>query len=138
MALPLWSRRIPAPLREFVGYTAGSAAALLVDVGLLIVLVEQGFDEVLAATLAFMAGMGVIYLLSIRWIFSTRTYKGRMYTEFVIFFVIGVIGLLINALIMWLGTAVLAQYYLLSKAVSVVVVFLWNFAARKRMLFTNA
>jgi putative flippase GtrA len=123
--------------REFVGYTAASAVALIVDLGTLVFLVGQGMQYLIAATIAFLAGMIVVYFASVKWIFGWRSYKERVTSEISIFLFTGVVGLGINLGILWLGTSVLGIYYLYAKAASVAIVFTWNFLSRKLMLFTS-
>jgi putative flippase GtrA len=122
--------------REFIGYTAASAVALVVDLGTLVFLVDQGVHYLLAATIAFLIGMLVVYVASIRWIFGWRSYKERVRFEIGFFLFTGVVGLGINLGILWLGAEVLGVYYLYAKAASVAIVFSWNFLSRKLMLFT--
>jgi len=123
-------------IREFLGYTAASAVGLVVDLGVLVLLTEAGFHYLLSATLAFLAGMLVVYLASVRWIFLWRTHGERQHLEVGVFVATGVIGLLLNLGIMWLLTSVLGVFYLFSKLVSVGFVFTWHFASRKLILFT--
>lgn len=123
--------------REFLGYTAASAVALVVDLGILVLLTESGVHYLIAATLAFIAGMLVVYLASVRWIFTWRTHESRQHIEVGVFVVTGVIGLLLNLGIMWLLTSVLGIFYLFSKLVSVGFVFTWHFVSRKLILFTS-
>ena len=121
---------------EFVRYTAVSAIALVVDLVVLTLLVEAGLHYLLAATVAFIIGMVVVYAASINWVFNWRRHEGRPPFEFSVFVLIGLAGLALNLLIMWVGTDVLGFYYLLSKILSVAVVFTWHFVARKLLLFT--
>lgn len=53
------------------------------------------------------------------------------------FALIGLVGLGLNELVLWLLTGLLGVFYLTSKIASVALVFTWNFAARKWFLFSN-
>ena len=44
---------------------------------------------------------------------------------------IGVIGLGLDTLFVWIFTDSLKIYYMLSKIISTILVFIWNFGARK-------
>ena len=55
--------------------------------------------------------------------------------EFLVFSVIGVVGLGFNEAMMWSMHELLHLHYLTAKVVSAAVVLLWNFAARKLVLF---
>ena len=99
------------------GFVGG--AAFLVDYGVLVLLTEV---------------FGMHYLLSVVWVFNNRT-LGNRWAEFTVFAIIGVIGLGLNALIMYVCTDKMGIYYMISKIISTVIVFFWNFFARKIVLF---
>lgn len=120
---------------EFARYFVASLAALAVDAGFLWAFTEHiGLHYLLSGALSFTMGLIVIYGLSVTWVFSHRRVHSPV-LEFAVFAGVGLIGLLLNGLALWFFTSVLGLYYLLSKALSVVIVFTWNFAARKRALF---
>jgi len=48
---------------------------------------------------------------------------------------IGIVGLGLNELVIWLCTDFLQWHYMLSKFLSVVVVTAWNFPAKRLILF---
>lgn len=114
----------------FVGGTA-----FVVDFGLLWVLTEYcNLHYLLAAALSFIAGLITNYALSVRWVFHERVLHSRV-VEFSVFVIIGVVGLGLNEAIIWLITEWLRCHYIASKIISAVVVFFWNFMARKYLLF---
>jgi putative flippase GtrA len=82
----------------------------------------------------FIFGLSVNYLLSISWVFASRKMESQK-KEFIIFTLIGLIGLLVNQLVMWGLTDIMALYYLYSKVVATGIVFLWNFFARRHIVF---
>ena len=90
-----------------------------------------------SAALAFILGLSVNYALSVTWVFNERSLSNR-YVEFATFAWIGIIGLGINELLMWVLTDMLFVHYAGSKCVSAVIVFLWNFVCRKLILFRGA
>ena len=115
------------------GFVGG--AAFLVDYGVLVLLTEVfGMHYLLSATISFILGLVTNYLLSVVWVFNNRT-VGNRWAEFVVFAVIGVIGLGFNALIMYVCTDKMGIHYMISKIISTVIVFFWNFFARKFVLF---
>ncbi len=89
-----------------------------------------------SATISFCLGVATNYVISTKWVFANRTLTSRR-AEFGIFLGIGVIGLLLTLLLMWIMTSGLGVYYLLSKIVVTALVFFWNFLARKFVLFNN-
>lgn len=124
-------------LHEFVRYVIASAVALLADISVLTLLTSGfGIPYLLAGAIAFLVGLVIVYVLSTRWVFNARR-LGSPAAEFGIFAGIGIVGLGLNELMLWTMTSVLGLFYLYSKILSVVVVFSWNFAARKYLLFRS-
>ena len=79
--------------------------------------------------LSFIFGLITNYVLSKKFIFKENV--GNQGLEFVVYGLIGVIGLAFDTGLLYLFTSFLSFYYLISKIFSTIIVFLWNFAARK-------
>ena len=141
-------------LREFIGkllkgpsgdiriqafrYLISGGTAFVADTGLLTLLTELfGREHLLLWTaIAFCVGLLITYLFSILWVFDNRSLKSRT-AEVTIFVGIGVIGLGLTELLMWLFADKAGLHYLLSKIITTVLVFVWNFAAKKLLLFRS-
>lgn len=122
-------------LIQLIRYGFVGGAAFLVDYGVLVLLTEVfGMHYLLSATISFILGLITNYLLSVVWVFNNRT-LGNRWAEFAVFAIIGVIGLGLNALIMYVCTDKMGIHYMISKIISTVIVFFWNFFARKVILF---
>ena len=116
-------------------YTLVGGAAFIVDFGLLFVLTEyMDCHYLLSATLSFLMGLLVNYLISIRWVFRESKISNRK-LEFILFGLIGLIGLGLNNLFIYLLTDLMGVYYMVSKLVTAVLVYLWNFLGRRYFLF---
>jgi len=110
--------------------------AYTVDFGSLFILTDLvKVHYLISAAIAFTLGLITNYSLSILWVFSKRTVADRR-LEFIIFSIIGLVGLGLNEVIIWFFTELIHFHYLISKVFSTVVVFFWNFFARKKILFT--
>ena len=118
--------------------------AFLVDMLLLIILKEIGnASTFLSATLSFVIGTLVNYLLSTYWAYnSTNINNGAV--RLAIFTAISAVGLFLNNLIILyfdkhitiggqLGKLIPA--YVVGKVVATVIVFFWNFTARKVFIY---
>ena len=80
-------------------------------------------------------------------VLTVSDYLKNRLAEFAAFAAVGVVGLGINAAIIWFFKDILAsklifgtllpqdKYYLVGKLVSTVIVFIWNFAGRKFIIF---
>ena len=116
-------------------YVLSGALAYAVDYCSLIVLVEVFKMHYLNAALAaFLLGSVTSYVLNVAWAFDRRTFKNR-YFEIFVFVIIAIAGLFMNQYIIWAFTENVKFHYLFSKFIATMVVFTWNFFARKYILF---
>lgn len=136
LSFSLVSRRLDNSREsEFVRYIIASAVALGLDTVFLFTLTSGlGINYLVSGALSFSAGLVFIYLASVTWVFDSRRLENRS-GEFAIFALIGIIGLVINEVLLWLFTDIIGLFYLVSKALTISIVFGWNFSARKRILF---
>ena len=122
---------------QFFRYCFVGGLAFLVDYGLLFLLSDKvGLHYLLSASIAFIAGLVVNYVISTFWVFSESKYSDKR-KEFAIFAIIGIIGLGLTEGLMWFFTDLVGLHYMLSKLVTAALVLLWNFIARKIILFTK-
>lgn len=118
-------------------YLLSGGTAFLMDVGLMILLKEVfGVHYLTASIIGFIVGLIFTYLLSIYWIFDERRLKNRL-NELIIFALIGIVGIGLTWFFMKLFTSILLLYYVFSKVLTTVIVSLWNFGAKKLILFTK-
>ncbi len=119
---------------EFVRYVTASLVALLLDIAVLQSAVAV-VHYLVAASLGFIIGATANYLLSTRWVFRTRRLAEHPPIEFSAFFLIGLAGLAINDLIIFLSVSQFGLALLASKLVAAGATFLFNYTARKLALF---
>ncbi len=124
-------------LREGLGYAAASGCALLVDMAILALLVQWlDWWYLAAATASFLAGMAVAYVMSVRLVFRHRRLENRR-AEFLSFLAIGMMGLAVNAAVMYVSVSLFAVYYLAAKCIAAGFTFVFNFFARRHFLFAE-
>lgn len=112
--------------------------AFVIDYGLMVALTELlGVNYLLSATISFVVSVTFNYFASMRYVFTHKEGLSRR-REFVIFVVLSVIGLVINDVLMWLGTGLLGVSYLITKIFATAVVMVWNFVTRKKFLDAGA
>lgn len=121
---------------EMVRFGLVSVAALVVDVSVLVALREgAGLPPLAAAAVGFLTGALFHYALSVRFVFRYRRLSSRA-AELGTFAALSAVGLALVELVMWLATSVYPGHYLVAKGVATVVVFFFNFFAKKLVLFT--
>jgi putative flippase GtrA len=112
-----------------------SVVALFIDFGMLIVFKELlGINYLVAAAMSFCLGVVINYTLSVRWVFAKRKFTNR-HAEFLVFLIISAAGLGLNLIIIAGTVQLFSIDYRIAKIVSTVVVFFWNFIARKKILY---
>lgn len=88
----------------------------------------------IAASISYSIAAVVHYFLSADYVFSDSATKKGFY-EFFVFLLLGVIGLLLYELFMWLFVNFGHIHYLIAKIFSTGVTFSFNFFSRKYILF---
>jgi len=112
-----------------------SVISLVFDFSTLVILKEvMGINYLVAAVLGFLVGVTVNYFLSVTWVFTNRKLTSRK-AEIVVFVVICTIGLLLNLLIIAIAVEGIQMDYRIAKIIATVIVFFWNFIARKKILY---
>jgi putative flippase GtrA len=133
----LFSDRTDSVLILLFRYAIVGGLAFAADLGSLIALTELAGWHYLASTAAgSVVGLVVNYSLSVLWVFNERTVGNRS-AEFLVFTVLGVIGLGVNELVLFLLTGLAGVHYVASKVVATGLTFAWNFVSRKVLLFTT-
>ena len=136
-------QQLKALLFEFLRYCIVGGLAFLVDIGLLnlfnrVILPELGGLRIYIATaVGFCAGLVFNYILSLLFVFNTakHTKVGRSVGAFLIFAVIGAIGLGLTELGMYIGHGLFGINENFVKIVVTGVVLLWNYLGRKIFIF---
>ncbi len=122
---------------QIIRYFISGVIAAVADFGLLYLLTEfLDFYYLLSAVISFSVGLLITYLFSITWIFNQRRINNR-WIELLIFSSIGAVGLLLTYLFMQYFTEVIHLHYMLSKVLTTIIVFFWNFLTKRFVLFTG-
>jgi len=134
----LGKQRSSSSLVQFIRYLFVGGSAFVVDFGGLYVLAHLlGLHYLLAACVSYLLGMVCNYLISVNWVFDFRRVSNWQ-REFVIFFLIGIAGLILNGFIITLLVETFGAPYLAGKLVAAALILFFNFGARKVLLFTAA
>ena len=108
--------------------------SFIADAGLLWLISLTGLHYLVCAIFGFLLGVYVNYILSVMFVFKQKAVVGKL-GEIVIYLIIGTIGLAMTAGIMWLFTEIVGLFYMVSKVIATLIVFIWNFVSRKVFLY---
>ena len=124
-------------LGQLFRYGIVGGIAFVVDYGTLWFLTDICHVHYLvSAAVAFILGLACNYLLSTHFVFGESRIRSA-WAEFAAFAIIGIVGLALNELILYICQDLLGIHYMLGKLVSTVIVFFWNFLARRFLLFKS-
>lgn len=129
-------------IKELIRYAIVGGIAFLVDAGMLhlvmITFPEWEYTLYAAVTVGFLCGLTVNFILSLFFVFKNakEKTKNKKVQTFIIFAIIGVIGLGLTELGMHLGVIVLGYHHLIVKVIVAGLVMLWNYIARKIIIFS--
>lgn len=129
-ATALFSKRT---FRQFILFTAIGGVGTGGQYVTLIALVESGLLKPLPASIAgFIVGAIINYFLNYRFTFQSSKSHREAMTKF---FIVALIGALINTALMYAGIDLLQLYYLLAQVIATGIVLVWNFTANKLWTF---
>ena len=131
-------------VKEFIRYLIVGGTAFIIDTGVFILILKFVFHNneeisiLIAAALSFMVGLIYSYIFSIIFVFEKAYDKvrGKQRKSFIIFAIIGIIGLGLTEVGIHMGILLFdLQYYLVIKIFISAVVMFWNYTARKVFIF---
>ena len=131
-------------LFEFLRYCVVGGVAFLADFGTLVLAQECFLKQFacgvyVATVFGFIVGLAVNYALS-RWFVFTQKKdkgKGRSVGAFLVFGIIGLLGLGWTELGMWIGIEGLHWNYMIVKVLVTGAVLVWNYLGRKLLIFNS-
>ena len=132
-------------MKEFLRYLVVGGTAFLIDYATLYLLSHFVFRSMgdfgiyLATAIGFVAGLTYNYILSLIWVFqcAKERRQGRSVGGFALFALIGIIGLLLTEGGMYVGFQLLQIHYMIVKLFVAAIVLLWNYGARKLLIFRD-
>jgi putative flippase GtrA len=134
-------------LPEFLRYVLVGGLAFIIDFGVLHLSKTLFFSHLehvgilLAAALGFTAGLVFNFIFSLLFVFKQRAENAKRHKirSFALFAIIGLIGLLITEFCMYAGVCLFgAEWYLIVKMFTAGIVLIWNYVARKVLIFKGA
>ena len=120
---------------QFFRYLFVGGIATVVDWAVLLALTElAGIHQMISAAFGFVAGLATNYLLSKLLVFRANEANASGMLEFLGYALIGLMGLGITELLLWIGAS-FSLHYMVFKAIATVVVLAWNYLARRFLLY---
>lgn len=132
-----------ALIKEFLRYVVVGGISFLADFGTLTLFEEvfltggEKWQIFISTAAGFIVGLAVNYILSLVFVFRAEDNRnsGKSIGAFLIFALVGIIGLGITEGLMHLGVNVLHFHYMLTKIVAAGIVLVWNYLGRKILIF---
>lgn len=118
---------------QFFRYIFVGGVAFLADGGSLFLITTIGVNYLISVIFVFVIGLAVNYGLSKLLVFENSSVNGKI--EFLVYGIIGVIGLGFTEIIMYVLTEIAGLYFMVSKVIATIIVLVWNFVARKITLY---
>ena len=118
---------------QFYRYFFVGGVSFLADGGSLFFITTIGVNYLISVIFAFVIGLAVNYGLSKLLVFEKSSVNGKI--EFLVYGIIGVIGLGFTEIIMYVLTEIAGLYFMVSKVIATIIVLVWNFVARKIILY---
>ena len=127
-------RIIKSTAIQFIKYIFVGGIAFIADAAALWFF-SKFVHYLISAAAAFILGLVVNFIMSKLIVFKTN--KVNKVVEFAVYAVIGVIGLFITEILMYILTDKAGIYFMLSKIITAAIILVWNFAARKMILYRS-
>lgn len=121
---------------DFSRYFITSLLALALDVATLSACLRLlHLNLAWSASIGFVLGAILAYVLSVRWVFRERAFRNTPALEFATFVGIGIAGLGLTQLILWVGVSWLQLLPEAVKLGAAGLTFAFNYLVRKSLLF---
>lgn len=125
------------PMQQVIRYTISGTTSTVADIFITWFLKEHvGLIPRVAALGGFFVSIVISYTFATLWIFNEHRFSSRIH-ELLPYLFITLVGAGLTWCIMYLGVNLLNIYYLAVKIFAVGVVAVWNFAAKKILIFST-
>lgn len=118
--------------RQLGSYAGVASIGLIIDF-LVIIFAKEVLEinYLVSITLGFIFGLTFTYLLSRKYVFGASKLNAK--SELLLFIIIGICGLIILDILVWVQTDWFGVNYIVSKSIATIAVFFWNFFARRTL-----
>ena len=119
---------------QYAKFAVVGITSLMVDYIFMVFLTENkalGLDYFQACAFSYTLSVFVNYYLSMKFVFHSKDDMGKV-KEASIFFMLSLVGLLLNQMMMWVAVELFGIYYMAAKLLSTLLVTNYNFISRKK------
>lgn len=120
---------------QFFRYIFVGGISFIADAGTLFLLEKTGLNYLLCAAIGFIVGLAINFSLSKKFIFTKKSNIKDSKAEFLVYTLIGIGGLIITEILMYVLTDKLGLYFMISKIFVTAITLVWNYTARKVILY---
>lgn len=125
---------------EFLRYILVGGSAFVLDFLIMYICNEyifKGHFLYISVFLGYFIGLVYNFLLSCAYVFKDgfKKIKDKEIKCFIIFTLIGIIGLILTEILMFIFVDLVNINYMISKVVTGIIVVFWNYIARKIIIF---
>jgi putative flippase GtrA len=120
---------------QFIKYVFVGGTAFILDFSTYFFFTDiVHIHYLLASTFSFIVGLITNYTLGTLFVFGSRKVEKRR-NEFLLVALISVGGMLLTLLLLWMFTELMHVHYLTSKVIASVLVLVYNFSLRKKVIY---
>ncbi len=120
---------------QFFRYTIIGGVSFVADTVCLFYLEKIGLYYLISAFIGFTIGLIINYTLSKHFVFTAKS-QSRI-KEFVAYAAIGAVGLVLTELLLYVFVDFVHLNLVLSKIIAAAIVLIWNFVARRFLLYNK-
>lgn len=121
---------------KFFRYVFVGGFAFIVDF-LTLYILKRYMHYLIAIAIAFILGLVVNFILSKKVVFTEDAVVSKVESEFTLYGIIGLIGLGLTELLVFILKDLAKLDVMLSKVIAAIIVLIWNFLARKYLIYRN-
>ncbi len=119
-------------LIQIIKFLIVGGTATIIDFSIFFILHDlTKQNTIISNIVGFSISLIYNYIISIKWVFNV---KKESKTNFLIFLILSIIGLIINTIIVYIGIEKLKWYSLFCKIAATSIVMIFNFITRKKFL----
>lgn len=124
-------------INQLYRYIWVGSIAFVIDAGLLLILIELGIHYIIANSLSFIIANAFNFIAGHYFVFRKQARFNNLFQSYIAVLAISIFGLLLNDFALFVGVDLLGLDIIPAKVLATIIVLLWNFGARKRLVYAS-